>query len=78
MKEHEIVKRKKVEKEYVEAEENRSFPRLLEPLFRRKKVVNEYEQFRCNVKHKMATLESWDFDFCPFCGKGVFNEKVEK
>ena len=71
MKEPEIVKRKKAENEYVETVENHSFPRWFEPLFRRRKIVNEYEQFRCNVKHKMATLESWDFDFCPFCGMEV-------
>ena len=78
MKEHEIVKRKKAEKEYVETKKDYSFPRSFEPLFRRKKVVNEYEQFRCNVKHKMATLEGWDFDFCPFCGKAIFNEEVKE
>lgn len=39
---------------------------------------NEYEYFRCEKTKKIVMLTSWDFDYCPFCGKKLAEKEVSK
>lgn len=38
------------------------------PLFYKTIEPVEHEYFRCVSQKKMVELNSWDFDYCPFCG----------
>ena len=77
--EHKIIKRKKVEDDFRPVEEILPYSEhrrmcvgeKLEPLYLKGKRTNEYDYFSCEKSHKIVLLDSWDFDFCPFCGEKI-------
>lgn len=66
MNEHEIIKRKKVEDDFIPVNEN-----SYSEYYLKKKRTNEYDYFSCEKSNKIVLLDSWDFNFCPFCGEKV-------
>lgn len=66
MNEHKIIKRKKVENDFIPVDEN-----SYSEYYLKKKRTNEYDYFSCEKSNKIVLLDSWDFNFCPFCGEKV-------
>ena len=59
---HEVVTFEKSEWQYLHHEMG---------TFTRCRINVEIEKFRCKTKTKMVELTSWDFNYCPFCGKEI-------
>ena len=71
MSDHEIITRHKIENIYVETEDKMLVGESVKSLYYIKKLQVEYEQFYCKKTRKLITLENWDFEYCPFCGKEI-------
>ena len=69
MKGHETFWLKKNETVHKDAGNSIIMDNVTRNLFYAQIEIVEYEYFYCKVQKKIVKLDSWDFDYCPFCGQ---------